>query len=105
MWSSYCGRLDCSNLFSFSFVLLKYPSTINVSTNAHLIYAFLVIFLSLLFNYSCVLLVYSYKNFLWKATSLSLCKKQRKKANQDTVHCHSCIFTANGAIDYFPNLL
>ena len=32
-------------------------------------------------------------------------KKQRKKANQDIVYCHNCIFTANGAIDYFPNLL
>ena len=58
-------------LFSFSFVLLKCPSTFSVWTSPHLFYFIPFIFLFLLFNYSCVLLVYSYTNFLWKATSLS----------------------------------
>ena len=60
-----------SKLFLFSFVLLKCPSTFSVWTSPHLFYVILFIRLSLLFYYSCVLLLYSYTNFLCKATSLS----------------------------------
>ena len=55
------------------------------------------------FCYPCRLHVYSCDNHLWKSTTSSWCKKQRKKTHQDTVHCDSYISTANAALryDYF----
>ena len=51
----------------------------------------------------CFLLVYSYKNCLWKSPSSPRCNQQRKKTDQNTVHCYSCILTANAARRYFSD--
>ena len=79
-----------------------FSSSVYYQTRTGLVNLILDVFLVLPFNYSCVLLVYSYKN-LWKSTSSPWCNQWRKKTDKDTVHCDSCIFTAHAAIRYFPD--
>ena len=53
----------------------------------------------------CLLHVYSYQSYLWKSTTSSWCKQQRNETHHDTVHCDSCITTANATLYHFRDSL
>ena len=69
----------------FKYILLTYYSLF--------LFCLLIIFVS----YSSIAI----KNCLCKTTSSPWCSQQRKKTDQNTVHCYSCILTANAAWRYF----